>query len=46
MEVQKFTVKGLAGVFSKVNVTILELEGMDLNVEWFTKVEWQMDEHL
>ena len=28
-EVQnKFTVKGLAGVFSKVNVAILELEGM------------------
>jgi len=46
-EVQKkFTVKGLAGVFSKVNAAILELEGMDPNVERFTKVERQMNELL
>ncbi|XP_059583646.1 tigger transposable element-derived protein 1-like [Alligator mississippiensis] len=46
-EVQKkFTVNGLAGVFSKVNAAILELEGMDPNVERFTKVERQMNELL
>ncbi|XP_059583233.1 tigger transposable element-derived protein 1-like [Alligator mississippiensis] len=46
-EVQKkFTVNGLAGVFSKMNAAILELEGMDLNVERFTKVERQMNELL
>ena len=46
-EVQKkFTAKGLAGVFSKVNAALLELEGMDPNVERFTKVERQMNELL
>nr|XP_020665086.1 tigger transposable element-derived protein 1 [Pogona vitticeps]XP_020665087.1 tigger transposable element-derived protein 1 [Pogona vitticeps] len=47
VEVQKkFTVKGLAGVFSKVNAALLELEGMDPNVERFTRVEQQMNELL
>ncbi|XP_059580411.1 tigger transposable element-derived protein 1-like [Alligator mississippiensis] len=46
-EVQKkLTVNGLADAFSKVNAAILELEGMDPNVERFTKVEWQMNELL
>lgn len=29
LEVQKFTIKGLANVEAKVNVAILELEAMD-----------------
>lgn len=40
---QKFTEKGLGSVFSKVNAAMLELEGMDPNVERFTKVERQMN---
>lgn len=43
---KKFTLKGLAGVFSKVNVTLLELKAMDQNVERFKKVERQMNEVL
>lgn len=44
-EVQKkFTVRGLAGVFSKVNAALSQLESMDPNVERFSKVELQMKE--
>lgn len=43
---KKFTVKGLAGVFSKVNAAMLQLESMDPNVERFTKVERQISQVL
>lgn len=42
----KFTVKGLASVFSKVNTIMLELESMDPNVERFTRVQCRMNETL
>lgn len=46
-EVQKkFTLKVLAGVFTKVSVAMLELEGMDPNVKRYTKVERQINEVL
>ena len=34
----------LAGMFSKVNAALLQLEGMDPNVERFSKVEQQIKE--
>ncbi|XP_018419693.1 PREDICTED: tigger transposable element-derived protein 1-like [Nanorana parkeri] len=43
---KNFTAKGLAGVFSKVNAAMLELEAMDPIVERFTKVERQISEFL
>ncbi|XP_028659019.1 tigger transposable element-derived protein 1-like [Erpetoichthys calabaricus] len=43
---KKFTVHGLAGVFSKINVAMLELEAMDPNTECFNKVECGMSELL
>lgn len=43
---KKFTLHGLAGVFSKINAALLELEAMDHNVERFKKVERQINEVL
>lgn len=45
-EQKKFTVKGLGGVFSKINEVMLELEAMDPNVERLTKVERHINEGL
>ena len=43
---KKFTAKGLATVFSKLNSLILDLEAMDPNVERLTKVERHLNEGL
>lgn len=46
-EMQKrFTVHGLASVFSKINAAMLELEAMDPNIERFNDVEHGMSELL
>ena len=43
---RKFTVKGLANVFSKLNEALLEVGAMDLSVERFTKMEHHISEDL
>ena len=46
-EVQKkFTAKGLAAAFAKINEGLLDIEQMDPNVECFTKVERNINEIL
>ena len=43
---KKFTAKGLATVFSKLNSLMLDLEAMDPNVECLIKVKWHLNEGL